>query len=79
MSIFGVSVVDTYNIERQYMAYEDNYCVLLCDLSEDMIHNGLDSRPTRPPSRINGISESPIPVMIFKTSHLFQAHKKNTK
>ena len=32
MSIFGVSVVDTYNVESQSLEYEDNSHEFLCDL-----------------------------------------------
>ena len=34
LSIFGVSVVDTYNITTQMLSYENTYNVFLCDLDE---------------------------------------------
>ena len=49
MGIFGVSVVDTYNVATQYLAGEINYHVLFCDFSEEIIDNNFDSIPTRAP------------------------------
>ena len=46
MSIFRVSVVDTYNVATQYLAYEGTSSVLLCALDEEMIYNNMDSGST---------------------------------
>ena len=37
----GVSVVNTYNVETQYLAYEETSNELLYDFTEDMIDNDL--------------------------------------
>ena len=34
LSIFGVSVVEIYNVAPQYLAYEDISHELLCDMAE---------------------------------------------
>ena len=34
MSIFGVSVVETYNVSTQSLSYENTSHVMFCDLSE---------------------------------------------
>ena len=49
LSIFCVSVVDTYNVATQSLDYEENSRVFfLCALSEYSIDNDLGSSITRP-------------------------------
>ena len=62
MSIFGVSVVDTYNFATQSISYEDTSRVLLCDLSEDMTDNDINLSPTTPSSNRTVRSASHVPV-----------------
>ena len=49
MSIFGVSVADTYNVATKPISYEETFHIFLCDLAEDVINDDLNSRPTRSP------------------------------
>ena len=76
LSIFSVSVVDTYNVATQSLAYEETSHVLFCALAEEMTDNNLDSRPTRPPSKRTGRSASPVPVRKRAAAHLFKICKK---
>ena len=76
MIIFGVSIVDTYNIYNQSLAYKNTYRILLCALSEEIINNYLDSSTTRPPSNIIRRSTSNVPVRKRASAHLFQTCKK---
>ena len=71
MSIFVVSVVDTYNVATKSLAYEETYNLFLYDLAEDKIDKDLYSRPIRPPSKITGGSASPLPVKKGVTAHIF--------
>ena len=41
MSIFGVSVVDTYNVATKYLTYEETSNVFFCDFSEETIHDNM--------------------------------------
>ena len=41
MSIFGISVVYTYNVSTEFLAYEETSCVLLYYFSEEIIDNSL--------------------------------------
>ena len=70
--MFGVSVVDTYNVATQSLEYEDTSHEFFCDLTENTIDNGVDSRPYIPSSWITGRSTSPLPVRNFPVAHLFQ-------
>ena len=72
----GVSVVDTYDVETQYMEYEDTSNELLYDFTEDMIDNDLNSRPKRTPYWRNGRSETHVPIRTRPTENLFQTSNK---
>ena len=41
LRIFSVSVVETYNVATQYMAYEDNSHIFFCALTEEIIDNDI--------------------------------------
>ena len=77
LSIFGVSVVETYNVATQFLAYEDTSHVFFYALSEWMIDNDLYLSPTRPPSKRTSRSASYVPVRKRGAAYLFQICKKN--
>ena len=77
LSIFGVSVVYTYNVSAQYLAYEETYHMIFCDLAGDIIYNDLNSRPTRLSSKEIGRRALPVPIRIRVSAHIFQTHKKD--
>ena len=72
LSIFCVSVVDTYSVATRSLAYEETSRVFFYDLAEEMIDNNIDSRQTRPPSKRTGRSASLVPVRKRVEAHLFQ-------
>ena len=43
LSIFGVYVVETYNVATWSVDYGDNYHILLCALDKDMINTNINS------------------------------------
>ena len=71
MVVFGVSVVETYNLATQSLAYEETYHALFYALNEEIIDKNIASRPNILPSRRTGINESPILVRTRPTAHLF--------
>ena len=72
LSIFGVYIVDTYNVATTYIISN----VFFCILSEEIINTNLGSRPTRPTSKKTGRSALPVPVRKRVTAYLFQTRKK---
>ena len=56
LSIFGVSVVDTYNVATQYLEYEETSRAFFFALVEERINDDLGSRPTRPPSKRTSVN-----------------------
>ena len=76
MSIFGVYVVETYNVAAQYLVYKENSHILFGDMDEYLINNDINSRPTIPQSKRTGRSASPVLIGKFVTAHLLQTGKK---
>ena len=78
LGIFGVSIVDNYNVSTKSLAYEETSHLYLCDLTEGMINNYLNQRPPIPLSKRTGRSASPVLVSKCVAAHLFQTCKKKT-
>ena len=51
MSVFGVSVVNYYNVSKQLLAYKETSHELFCALDKYTVVKNMDSSPTRLPSK----------------------------